>query len=188
MRTTGNQAISCFYFYIDKNTAMNFEPGYPPTNTPESEQPLFQEYDYLKYEYASGGQRFLNWLIDHLLMRFGLSWATGYLMGTFLAVLFPEFYLDMIYSKGFKFYFVLYLIGLLNYLIYYTFCEKVFNGYTLGKLVTGTRAIREDGAELTWKDAILRTLSRMVPFEPFSIWGGGLWHDEWTKTMVIKSR
>jgi hypothetical protein len=59
----------------------------------------------------------------------------------------------------------------------------------LGKLITGTRAIREDGVELNFKDAFLRSLSRLVPFEPFSIWSGnGIWHDSWTKTMVIKSR
>ena len=66
--------------------------------------------------------------------------------------------------------------------------EKLFKGYTVGKLITGTRAIREDGKELTFKNAILRSLSRMVPFEPFSAFGGSPWHDRWTKTRVIKSR
>lgn len=150
---------------------------------------LFAEHEVFQHEYASTGQRFLNWLIDNLLMRFGLSWVTGYAVGYFLAHFFPHFYLDMVESKGLEWYLTLYLIAFFNYLIYYTFCEKVFNGYTLGKLITGTRAIREDGAELTLRNATLRSLSRMVPFEVFSIWGGaGLWHDAWTKTMVIKTR
>jgi uncharacterized RDD family membrane protein YckC len=80
------------------------------------------------------------------------------------------------------------ILAYFNYIIYYTFCEKLFRGYTLGKLVTGTRAIRTDGQELTFRDTILRTLSRIVPFEVFSGFGGHPWHDEWTKTMVIKSR
>jgi uncharacterized RDD family membrane protein YckC len=168
---------------------MNTEASYPATNSPESEQPLFAEHDYFKYELASHGQRFANYLVDNLLMRFGLSWLTSYLVGTFLVNLFPEFYAEMILSEVFSYYFVLYLIVICNYLIYYTFCEKVFNGYTLGKLITGSRAIREDGGELTWKNAFMRSLSRMVPFEQFSIWfGDGLWHDTWTKTMVIRSR
>jgi uncharacterized RDD family membrane protein YckC len=83
---------------------------------------------------------------------------------------------------------ILYLVGILNYLLYYTFCEKVFKGYTLGKLITGTRAIRDDGNELTFKDAILRSLSRLVPFEALSAFGYSPWHDSWTKTTVIKSR
>ena len=81
-----------------------------------------------------------------------------------------------------------YLIAILNYLFYYTLCEKLFRGYTLGKLITGTRAVKENGQELSFTDAILRSLSRMVPFEAFSAFGGHPWHDRWTKTMVIKSR
>ena len=81
-----------------------------------------------------------------------------------------------------------YLISIVNYLMYYTICEKLFKGYTLGKLITGTRAIRTDGQELTIRDAFLRTLSRCVPFEPFSALGNNPWHDRWTDTMVIKSR
>ncbi|ODT91451.1 MAG: hypothetical protein ABS85_12565 [Sphingobacteriales bacterium SCN 48-20] len=82
-----------------------------------------------------------------------------------------------------------YEIVLISYLLYYSICEKVFKGYTLGKLLSGTRAIRADGGELTFKDAFLRSLSRLVPFEQFSIWSGnGLWHDSWTKTRVIKAR
>ena len=155
----------------------------------ETSTDIFADQDILQYESASDGQRFLNWLIDNLLMRFGLSWLTGYAVGYFLAQFFPEFYLEMILSKGVEYYLTLYLVAFFNYFIYYSFCEKVFSGYTLGKLVTGTRAVREDGSELTWKDAILRSLSRLVPFEALSIWiSGALWHDTWTKTMVVKTR
>jgi len=80
------------------------------------------------------------------------------------------------------------LLGYLNSVLYYTCCEKFFRGHTLGKLVSGTRAIRENGQELTFGDAILRSLSRLVPFEAFSAFGGHPWHDTWTKTMVVKTR
>jgi uncharacterized RDD family membrane protein YckC len=157
--------------------------------TQEPSHDLFAAEDVYQYEYASSGQRFLNWLVDNLFMRFAMSWLTGYAVGYFLAKFFPDFYLDMVYSKGFEWYLTLYLVAFLNYLIYYTFCEKVCNGYTIGKLITGTRAIKEDGSELTLKEAVLRSLSRMVPFEALSLWvGNGLWHDAWTKTIVIKTR
>ncbi len=64
-----------------------------------------------------------------------------------------------------------YILVLLNYLLYYTVCEKAFKGYTLGKLVSGTRAIRDDGGELTLKDAFLRSASRLVPLEFLSGFG-----------------
>ena len=180
--------ISCFNFYIEENTAMNTESSYQEANNTTTEQPLFAEQDFINYELASVGQRFLNFIIDNLVMRFGLNWISSYLVGMLLATFFEEFFVETILAEGFGYYVIIYCIVIFNHLIYYTFCEKVFNGYTLGKLVTGTRAVREDGGELTWKNAILRSLSRMVPFEPFSIWGDGLWHDSWTKTMVIKSR
>jgi uncharacterized RDD family membrane protein YckC len=144
---------------------------------------------YIKYEKASLGQRFLNFLIDNLFMRFGLSYLTGTVIGIFLGYLAPEYASSIVYNRtSIDLLLILYLVGILNYLLYYTFCEKVFKGYTLGKLITGTRAIRDDGNELTFKDAILRSLSRLVPFEALSAFGYSPWHDSWTKTTVIKSR
>jgi uncharacterized RDD family membrane protein YckC len=158
------------------------------TELPAAEQHLFTEEEVHPFEYASAGQRFLNWLIDNLLMRFGLSWATGFVIGFVLARLFPEFLVNMVNNRGVEFYLAIYLILILNYLLYYTFCEKIFRGCTLGKLITGTRAVRDDGQELTFADAFLRSLCRLIPFEAFSAFGGHPWHDTITKTMVIKSR
>lgn len=158
------------------------------TNTHETEQHLFTEQDVFNYVEASTGQRFLNYLIDALVMQYGLGIVSGYLLARLVVAISPEA-AYVARSESFDILASYYLLAIFNYLIYYTFCEKLFKGYTLGKLITGTRAIREDGQELNFKDAFLRSLSRLVPFEPFSIWGGnGIWHDSWTKTMVIKSR
>src|SRR5215203_2879523 len=143
----------------------------------------------ITYTYATTGQRFLNFLIDNLLLRFGLSMLTGMAVGMILGSLFPHYMLELTESENrFGLYALSYLIVIINYLIYYTICEKAFKGYTLGKLITGTRAVRADGNELTLKDALLRSLSRLVTFEAFSAFGGYPWHDSWTKTRVIKSR
>lgn len=154
----------------------------------QSEQHLFTEED-LRQQYieASRGQRFFNWFVDFLLMRYALSWAVGFSVGYILASFFPEFYLQMLEEEGLEYYFTIYIIWFGNHIIYYTFCEKVFRGYTMGKLLTGTRAIREDGTELRFKDALLRSLVRIVPFEAISGFRTP-WHDSWTKTTVIKSR
>jgi uncharacterized RDD family membrane protein YckC len=162
---------------------MNTNESYPPT----AESHLFEEGEFIEYDEASNGQRFLNYLIDNLFMQFAVSFATTYLLMQLLLATSPDTAYDWFGDD--VSYAAVYTISLLNHLAYYTFCEKLFRGHTLGKLITGTRAIREDGEELTFKDAFLRSLSRLVPFEAFSIWfGNGLWHDSWTKTKVIKTR
>jgi len=147
------------------------------------EDPIFQIVE------ASTGQRFLNFLVDNILMRFGMSFLTGILIGLIIGVISPEFLNESLARQNMGGYFlVLFLVGYLNYIIYYTLCEKLFKGYTLGKIITGTRAIRTNGAELTFKDSLLRSLCRLVPFEPLSAFGGHPWHDRWTNTIVVKSR
>lgn len=161
-------------------------------SSPEFQQDLLgsdiTENPLVQYEYATKGQRFLNFLVDNLLLRFGLSYASGYLVANIIMAISPDFLYNIVYTQSWKLYAYGYLIAAINYLFYYTLCEKLFKGYTLGKFITGTRAIREDGAELSIKDAFLRSLSRIVPFELFSGLGNYPWHDTWTKTIVIKSR
>lgn len=146
-------------------------------------------HQYFQYTQASQGQRFLNWLIDNLFMRFALTVLTGRLVGEMIVRFFPDFAYRIAYEENtIDVFLVNYLFGFFNYLIYYTICEKAFRGYTLGKLVTGTRAICDNGQELTFKHAILRSLCRLVPFEAFSGFADRPWHDSWTKTSVVKAR
>jgi uncharacterized RDD family membrane protein YckC len=161
-----------------------------PNTQPESSELSNQLFELDQYTDATTGQRFLNFLIDNLFMRFVVTYASGYLLGYLLAYTAPDFMQSLIDEgeSGARFWILSFTIAYFNYLVYYTFCEKVFKGYTLGKLITGTKAIRNDGSELTFKDAILRSLSRIVPFEAFSALGGRPWHDTWTKTRVVKSR
>lgn len=158
--------------------------------TPENTYSLADELNIHNYVDASLGQRFLNYLIDNLLMTYGLGYVTGYIVANMLLSLAPDFAYELFGNEDNYGNLILinYMFSIFNYLIYYTFCEKVFKGYTLGKLITGTRAIREDGGELTLKNAFLRSLSRLVPFEALSAFGNRPWHDSWTDTRVIKSR
>jgi uncharacterized RDD family membrane protein YckC len=161
-------------------------------NNLQAEEPkdIFDEHVY--YIPASKGHRFLNLVIDVLVMRFIVSQATGYLLAYTLLAIAPDFLLELASEndgeESWRFWLMFIVQGYINCLIYYPLCEKVFRGYTLGKLITGTKAIREDGQELTFKDALLRTLSRMVPFYIVSGFGERPWHDSWTKTTVVKAR
>ncbi|HEY4334693.1 MAG TPA: RDD family protein, partial [Puia sp.] len=87
-------------------------------------------------------------------------------------------------------YIKIYLMVIVLDLFLWTAIEYLGQGKTLGKLITGTRAVNEDGSFITFKTALLRSLSRMVPFEPFSAFGDPSypWHDRWTRTYVIDDK
>jgi len=147
---------------------------------------LFQ--DHVEYAQASQGQRFLNWLIDNILLRLVVTYITGEMFVRLLFNMAPEYTIRVFSEEGFEAYLISYLFIICHYVFYYSICEAAFKGRTLGKLITGTRAMRMDGQELLLKDALLRSLSRMVPFEVFSGFGTRPWHDSWTKTTVVKAR
>ena len=142
---------------------------------------------YLQHNDASRGQRFLNFMIDNVLMRLTLTYLTGYAVGITLGSFFPEFTRSLVNNNYYGLLALSYIVVIFNYIIYYTLCEKLFRGQTLGKLITGTRAIRDDGSDLTLRDAFLRSVSRLVPFEPLSAFDVP-WHDAWTHTRVVKTR
>jgi uncharacterized RDD family membrane protein YckC len=74
--------------------------------------------------------------------------------------------------------------------IYVSLMESMLKGKTIGKLVTGTRAVYTDGSRIDTGTAWQRGFSRIVPFEPFSALGSESdpWHDRWTNTYVIVER
>ncbi|MDF2187585.1 RDD family protein [Paraflavitalea sp. CAU 1676] len=81
---------------------------------------------------------------------------------------------------------LLFAAYLMLLITYYTIFEYANKGRTLGKMATGTLAIREDGNHLTVKDALLRSLCRLIPFEFISAFGRRAWHDSLTRTLVVK--
>jgi uncharacterized RDD family membrane protein YckC len=171
------------FLLLQKNTTNMIEQ--PVTKEPGLADDLLQ----YSHEPASTGQRFGNFIIDALVMYFGMNYISGIIIGFVLSILAPDFLDRAInYQEQGPLLVLLYLAGIISNVFYYTLSEKLFRGYTLGKLLTGTRAIRTDGGELTWRDSFLRSLSRLVPFEPFSAFDGSPWHDRWTKTYVIKTR
>ncbi len=145
-------------------------------------------YPFFEYENASQTQRLFNFIIDNIIIRLTLSYVMGYLVGKTLVAIAPEFTLKLVndYGKA-GVYGLAYLVVILNYLVYYTLSEKLFKGQTIGKLITGSRAVKQDGEELTIKDAFLRSACRLIPLEVVSAFGRP-WHDTITDTMVIKTR
>lgn len=78
-------------------------------------------------------------------------------------------------------------VSLLVTFFYYLIFEGATRGRTLGKIMTNTSAITQDGTPFTFKHALTRTLCRFIPFEPLSALISYLpWHDSISKTAVVR--
>jgi uncharacterized RDD family membrane protein YckC len=120
---------------------------------------------------ASTGQRFANFLID-IFSFYGVMITIGVLYQPFLVFIVTP------------------VVSSIALGLYMSLVELIFKGKTLGKLITGTRAVQEDGTPITASQAFGRGFSRIVPFEAFSALGNPSypWHDRWSHTYVINVR
>ena len=78
------------------------------------------------------------------------------------------------------------ILTLLLYAFIMFLTEKLSNGRSLGKLITGTKVVKSDGSELTTDDLLKRNFSRAVPFDQLSFLGSNGWHDKWSDTNVVR--
>lgn len=73
-------------------------------NTDDIQQDLITNeiHPYFQYTQATQGQRFLNFVIDNILMRLTLTYASGYVVGKVLLVIAPSFlyWLFMMIAKS----------------------------------------------------------------------------------------
>ena len=156
------------------------ENSYELTEGQDQQEHLLDDIEYT-YTQARSGKRFANYVIDRV--AFYILWRT----------LFQFFTLPIagvLYKTSHNKYVIileLYLLAGAGFVHFITGFEGITKGKTLGKLITGTRAVTADGYLITPKTALLRSLSRLVPFELFSALGDPSypWHDRWTGTIVI---
>jgi uncharacterized RDD family membrane protein YckC len=82
------------------------------------------------------------------------------------------------------------IISLVVYAILSGLIEGFTKGKSLGKLITGTRAVNEDGSQISFQTGMLRGFCRAVPFNQLSALGNPCypWHDKWTNTEVIDEK
>ncbi len=130
--------------------------------------------------FASQNKRFLNFIVDTLcfyVCMFVLGIGLGVAM---VAGGLSEEAMALIAN----------VIGIPAFLAYFVVLESL-GGKTVGKLLTGTRVIRNDGGSPTFLQILGRTAARMIPFEPFSFLFGDNttgWHDSLSGTRVIDER
>ena len=136
---------------------------------------------------ASVGKRFANYLIDVIVFSFLL-----YFLLVLLAPVYPLAN-KLITQQPVSL--VEQLMVSFTYGLYMSVMEALLKGKTIGKLITGTRAVSETGFPVTAQTAFLRGLIRIIPFEqisaislsfePLSLLPPYPWHDRWSTSIVI---
>lgn len=149
-----------------------------PYAAPSVQPPLSPTKSNLSFEPASQGQRFLNLIIDYF-AQFAVSFTLGItvvLIGGEEAATTLEKIPDIV-------------LGMPIVFAYY-FIFEATTSRTLGKLLTGTKVVNEDGSRPTIGQIAGRSLCRLIPFEAFSFFGTPTrgWHDSIPRTYVVKAR
>lgn len=129
---------------------------------------------------AGSGARFLNLLLDSA-FAWVFTAVCAFALGLVLAKLGNStWHRNSLLTQ---------LIGMFFFTLYYLFLEATF-GWTLAKLITGTRVVNEEGHKPGFMSVLGRSLARSVPFEAFSFLGktGVGWHDRWSNTRVVSIR
>jgi uncharacterized RDD family membrane protein YckC len=133
-----------------------------------------QEWDEEELEAAGMGSRLINYLFDLL----GIMLLT-FLIGTLLGLL----GLDALLVEENSL-----LMGFLIVLAYYTLLEG-FTGRTLGKFITGTYVVTDEGLKPSFPTILGRTLCRFIPFEAFTFLFSSIgFHDRLSHTRVVKDQ
>lgn len=130
---------------------------------------------------ASQGLRFANFLLDaifYLLFTFILTIIIGgiIVIASPSAVSFIREYEDFITG----------VFSLLTLFLYYAIFESL-TGRSIGKYITKTKVVNENGEKPGYKAILLRSICRFIPFDAFSYLGSEKsgWHDKFSKTKVV---
>jgi uncharacterized RDD family membrane protein YckC len=130
---------------------------------------------------VSGGTRFLNYILD-----FVAYMLVSFLIGIFIALVSELSGTDISWFENMGT-IGEYIFGFIIMSGYYIFFESIF-GQSLGKMITGTIVVTEEGEKPNLEKIMTRTLCRFIPFEAFSFLGSDAvgWHDSLSKTRVVK--
>lgn len=135
---------------------------------------------------ASKGKRFGNFIVDYIIQM-----IIGGGIGVVIALM-AEFtgnytLYDLVVESESRV--IDYTFGFFILFIYYVFFESL-TSKSIGKYITQTKVVLEDGSKPAFYDILLRTLCRLIPFEQFSFLGtdGKGWHDSLSKTYVVDEK
>lgn len=134
---------------------------------------------------ASNGSRFLNYILDLIFMTIGVF--AFILILAILANLFGWDGLRIWMENMSDLEGQLICFGF--FIFYYLFFETLF-GRSIGKFITGTIVVNENGLKPRLNVVLKRTFCRIIPFEAFSFLGnsGRGWHDSISDTYVVRKK
>ncbi|MFT3932247.1 MAG: RDD family protein [Chitinophagaceae bacterium] len=131
---------------------------------------------------ASLGKRLLNYLVDIIIFSIVVS--------VILMLLAPVYPLANKLMKQQPIDLVDQLMVSFFYGLYMSATEALLKGKSIGKFITGTRAVTIGGQPIPSNTAFIRGLIRIIPFEqlsgiPFMTTIPYPWHDRWSGSLVI---
>ena len=134
-----------------------------------------EEWDEEELEAAGLGSRLVNYLFD--LLGIGLL---AFFVGSVMESLGLQ---HLLVDENTNM-----LIGFLIIMTYYSVLEGL-TSRTLGKFVTGTYVVTEEGLKPSFVNILGRTLCRFIPFEALSFLFSSLgFHDRLSHTRVVKAQ
>jgi len=137
---------------------------------------------------ASKSKRFANYFIDRIL--FYLIFAAVVFIAAIIGELLgSDSILQFLYDLENISPLLDTLITSVAFLIFYFILESI-SQKTIGKMITQTKVVLEDGTKPTPETIIIRSLCRIIPFEPLSFLGNipRGWHDTISKTYVVDTK
>lgn len=132
---------------------------------------------------ASHGQRFLNYIIDVVII-YAIIFGLSFVIAIIATLLEADSFLEKLQSlNGLEEYLVYFLIMI----PYFTLMESIFSK-SIGKFITKTMVVLEDGSKPESGIILRRTLCRIIPFDGLSFLGSPSrgWHDSITETYVVR--
>lgn len=133
--------------------------------------------------YASQSDRFINFVVDYVAQLLVLL-LLGLIIGLIAGITGNN---EMAFMFDSMSRIEEYLLGMVILFVYYSFFE-ILTGRTIGKFLTKTVTVTENGEKPETQTLLLRTLCRMIPFDALTFLGnsGRGWHDTLSKTYVVK--
>ena len=146
---------------------------------------MAKEFEVTSDLYASQGQRFGNYIFDlivQIMLMVALEIVIIVICNLLKIYSVEEFLSNTNRLED-------YLLGIIITLMYYIPMEILLSR-SVGKYITGTIVVLEDGTKPDAQTIIKRTFCRLIPFDGFSFLGGYArgWHDSLSYTYVVNKK
>lgn len=134
----------------------------------------------LEYCRASMAKRFANYIIDAIVVYI-LLFLLGFMLESMSPGLISKLNINGVSER---------VIGIVFYWFVMFFTEFTSQGKSIGKLITGTKAINNDGSKLSLGKSFIRNFIRAIPFNAISAFTNPCnpWHDSWSQTLVVDEK